>query len=384
MRVLSSHAERCIMSVQCLLAGLMPPDEAENLLPIPWQPVAVNVIPSEVDYVRDINLHWLTHWLEPAHFIQMLYQLDAPCPKYDAMYNKFLTDPDPQTDFYRYTQQLAGLYGYLSEHMGEVSALHTVATRFLLWFSKIPNNFPFIFILRNKNVTQIRQITRVEDTLFVQANNNLKLPAWTNSIYPDLLHDVKARRFQLYTETLYMTRIRGGPFLTDVFQQMQQKQRRKLSRKIAIYSAHDDTISNVMRALNVIDQTTVTPEYGATLALELHCDDDMECTVKVSKSHLLSASKLSPNWFNFFRNDKQIFYNFDTYEKEPKQLMIPECPHPCRLNYFHNFISDYLIYNITQDCELWSLKIHWLWECYLHFYVTHEYSSLGMWLDYLK
>lgn len=131
MRVLSSYAERCIMSVQSLLAGLMPPDEVGNPLPMPWQPVAVNVLKGAEDYVRDIKLDLLTHWPKPPHFHQMLYQLDAPCPKYDAMYNKFLTDPDPQTDFYRYTQQLAGLFKYLSEHSGEVSAIHIVST----WFS---------------------------------------------------------------------------------------------------------------------------------------------------------------------------------------------------------------------------------------------------------
>lgn len=201
-------------------------------------------------------------------------------------------------------------------------------------------------------MTKLPQITNLEDVLSVQAKHNLKLPAWTDPIYPDELHGVKVRIFQLRTETPYMTRIRGGPFLTDVFQQMQQKQRRELSRKIAIYSAHEDTISSVMKALNVIDQATVTPEYGAALALELHCDDGMECIVKVSKSQFLSALKRSPNWFNFFQNSKQIFYNFDTYEKAPKQLMVPECPHPCRLNFLHDFISDHLIHNITQDCEL--------------------------------
>lgn len=54
-------------------------------------------------------------------FAQILYQDEAPCPKYDQMYNKFLYDPDPQTDFYEYNQRSVPLYTYLSESTGEVS-----------------------------------------------------------------------------------------------------------------------------------------------------------------------------------------------------------------------------------------------------------------------
>lgn len=51
----------------------------------------------------------------------MLYQGHAPCPKYDKIYKKFLNDPDPNTEFYAYNQQMLGLYAYLTENTGEVS-----------------------------------------------------------------------------------------------------------------------------------------------------------------------------------------------------------------------------------------------------------------------
>lgn len=56
--------------------------------------------------------------------MQLLYQVNYSCQKYDAMYVKFLTDPAPETSFYQYNQGLDGLYKYLSEHTGLVSALH--------------------------------------------------------------------------------------------------------------------------------------------------------------------------------------------------------------------------------------------------------------------
>lgn len=53
MRVLSSYFERCLMSVESLLAGFLPPNEWMNRFPLPWQPVPVNVIPAKEDYVRN-------------------------------------------------------------------------------------------------------------------------------------------------------------------------------------------------------------------------------------------------------------------------------------------------------------------------------------------
>lgn len=99
------------------------------------------------------------------------------------------------------------------------------------------------------------------------------------------MYAVRVRAYQLYTETPYMTRIRGGPIVTNIFEQMVRKQRGELSRNFAIYSAHDTTLNFAMTALNVINQTTPIPDYGATLCLELYCDDGRgDCDVNVSAS----------------------------------------------------------------------------------------------------
>lgn len=79
-----------------------------------------------------------------------------------------------------------------------------------------------------------------------------------------------------------MARIRGGPIVTNMFEQMVRKQKREMSRNFAIYSAHDTTLNFAMTALNVINQTTPIPDYGATLCLELYCDDGSDdCDVNV-------------------------------------------------------------------------------------------------------
>lgn len=121
------------------------------------------------------------------------------------------------------------------------------------------------------------------DTLLIQHDNGLELPAWAKPYFPDVLFGTRVRAYQVYTETPYMRRIRGGPLLTDILEQMKLKQDGKLSRKIAIYSAHDTTLNFLMNALSVIDQTTILADYAAALAIELYCDSGEECTVNVSR-----------------------------------------------------------------------------------------------------
>lgn len=56
LHVVSSNLERCLMSVESLLAGLMPPQDDENPLPLPWQPIPVSIIPADRDYVSTASI----------------------------------------------------------------------------------------------------------------------------------------------------------------------------------------------------------------------------------------------------------------------------------------------------------------------------------------
>lgn len=50
----------------------------------------------------------------------MLYQLKSSCPIYDILFNKYLTDPDPDTAFAEYNAQLKKIYVYLTKYSGQV------------------------------------------------------------------------------------------------------------------------------------------------------------------------------------------------------------------------------------------------------------------------
>lgn len=77
----------------------------------------------------------------------------------------------------------------------------------------------------------------------------------------------------------------SGPIVTEILDYMIKKVSNKLvpNRSIFLYSGHDVTLVNVMRALNIIEQTAIKPQYGATLALELHHNayfNDIEVKVR--------------------------------------------------------------------------------------------------------
>lgn len=69
---------------------------------------------------------------------------------------------------------------------------------------------------------------------------------------------------------------------------MIQKKNNKLKpdRRLYIYSGHDVTLVNVMRALDIIPQTTKKPDYASALYFELHqnplLEDDLEVKVTYS------------------------------------------------------------------------------------------------------
>lgn len=72
MYVLSSYAERCQMSAASFLAGLMPPLVNRNSLPIPWQPIPINSVQRDRDYVM-----LCTHKLLYINFFHLIYLVNC-------------------------------------------------------------------------------------------------------------------------------------------------------------------------------------------------------------------------------------------------------------------------------------------------------------------
>lgn len=87
-----------------------------------------------------------------------------------------------------------------------------------------------------------------------------------------------------------MKRLKGGPLFTEIVSEMVLKQNGNLTQNIAFYSAHDVTLTNLMRALKIQSQTTTTPKYGAALVFELYHVSDW--IVNVRKIEIANSIEL--------------------------------------------------------------------------------------------
>lgn len=78
------------------------------------------------------------------------------------------------------------------------------------------------------------------------------------------------------------------------------------NRNVFIYSGHDVTLVNVMRALNISDQTSRKPDYAATLAFELH-----QGAVKERPNDFSLKAWIAVD-FVFYFLDVDDFYSYST------------------------------------------------------------------------
>lgn len=127
----------------------------------------------------------------------------------------------------------------------------------------------------------------------VQHINNMTLPAWTVSVFPDQMRPMVEQGFAMHTHTLFMKLVKGGPLVTRIVNQMLKVQSGRSSRIVRIYSGHDLTLLSVLRLLDLTNETTRIPDYGATLSFELHCGNDEDCSqleVRVSKNSIFILS----------------------------------------------------------------------------------------------
>ncbi|KAH8311267.1 hypothetical protein KR044_005295 [Drosophila immigrans] len=275
--VLSSAAERCVMSAQSVLAGLMPPLDNNNVLPIPWQPVAVNTLARNDD---------------------TLLAQKKTCIKYENILQKLYKTPPPELQ--KLNEDNKALFKLLSKNTG-------------------------------KNISNVLDVELLYSTLKTEEEASLALPDWTENIYPEEIRPLAERSYALFTETHLMKRIKGGAFLTEILKKMQNKRRKNLNpdRKIFLYAGHDVTLVNVMNSLGIIDQTAKLPEYAAALVFELH-----------------NSKSFSDGDF-----EVKLVYYFNSEDKFPKELSIPNCDAPCSLTQFGQALNPLLLDNYDETCE---------------------------------
>lgn len=277
MYIVSSYAERCIMSAQSFMAGFMPPLENTNPLPIPWQPVAINTLQRDRDTILAQK---------------------KPCPRYEQSLQRLMAYPPK--DIRDLNERNAALYKTLTLSTGQ-------------------------------NISTILDVEQLYNTLEIEKHAGLELPDWTETIFPEKMLPLAERSLALFTETPLMKKIKGGAIVSELLDNMIRKRSGILTpeRSIFIYSAHDVTLVNLMRALGVVDQATGKPDFSATLVAELHhsitFDDDYEL---------------------------KFVYYFNSEDKYPKELHIPNCGDPCSLTRFGQLMESVHLKSYDEVCQL--------------------------------
>lgn len=107
-------------------------------------------------------------------------------------------------------------------------------------------------------------------TLRAEQEHGLRLPEWTAQYFPNRLLELTEKSFIYNIQTDELKRLKAGPFLHKLVNEMTQKRNGTLSpsgRKIYAYAGHDSTIVNIFASIGVWEQQL--PLYGMMGIFEL-------------------------------------------------------------------------------------------------------------------
>lgn len=160
-------------------------------------------------------------------------------------------------EFQKYNEELAPIYKYVSNHTG-------------------------------REIYDISELEYLYNTLFIENLYGFKLPAWTNSVFPDKMRPWAEFSFKLFCYKEHLGRLKMGLLINEIMTRFVSKTKNRLvpDRKMWIYSAHDTTIANVLMLLGAFD--THCPPYASTIIIELFQRND-NFYVSVSTKHNLKS-----------------------------------------------------------------------------------------------
>ncbi|XP_008555614.1 prostatic acid phosphatase [Microplitis demolitor] len=270
--VRSTDVDRTLMSAESNLAGLYPPKGNQRWDNMKWMPIPVHTVPEKLD---------------------SLLAGKKKCPRYDHEL-KLLMESEI---FKRINHQNSKLYDYLTHNAG-------------------------------KKIDSLKELEYLYNTLYIETLYNKTLPDWTKSVYPDKMKPLADFSFKIAAYNKIMQRLKIGLLIGEMTDHMVLKSHGKLSpdRKIWMYSAHDDTVANLLMALNLFYPHC--PPYAATVLIEL-------------RTNLI--------------NEFLVTISYKNTSGEPSLLTLPGCTPSCPLDDFIRLTKDVVPTDLERECLIGSL-----------------------------
>lgn len=272
MTLQTTDVDRTKMSALLEMAGLWPPAPEQRWHPsLDWQPVPLNYQSLDKDRLLLVRI---------------------PCGRYGELLEEVMKSQKVQTIL----RQNARMFDWLSARTG-------------------------------KKIATPDDIQDLYSTLKAEAEFNLTLPEWTQSVYPGKLEELTAISFEINALTREMQKIKGGPLVKEVLKNSIAKAEGSLKpakRRMYAYAGHDSTISNFLITLGAWD--TQIPGYGIMILVELH---------EHPETHEYGL-KL------FLRNSTDV---------PPYPLTMKGCDHFCPLNRVIQLTRDVIPDELERSCK---------------------------------
>jgi lysosomal acid phosphatase len=262
----STDTDRTLMSAEANLAGLYPPKTDQVWDPaIPWQPIPIHTTPELEDNVLEMK---------------------KDCPKFNLLLEQLL-----ETDYFvNISRQNRDLYAYVTKNTGE-------------------------------QVDDLQTLEYIYSTLSIEQFNNLTLPKWTQTVFPDKMKPWADLSFATLCYTQQMARLRAGPLFYQIAQHFTNATTNVTDTpKFLVFSGHDVTIANVLMTMGAFQYHS--PPYASTILFELR---------RSSSDYYVNV---------FYRNSSQL-----------QKITLKGCDFDCKLTDFVDILKPVLISRDEWDVE---------------------------------
>lgn len=125
--------------------------------------------------------------------------------------------------------------------------------------------------LTGMSVRTAEDVNSLYITLLAEKEFGYKLPEWTKDYFPKRMQFLAEQSYVYNAYTPEMQKIKGGPFLRKMYDEMLAKQAGSLKPKdrgMFIYNGHDWTVGNILSALGVWKRQM--PRFAVMAIFETH------------------------------------------------------------------------------------------------------------------